>query len=112
MRFFALVTLLNLPPEMLPDVILLDEPELGLHPMAVDLVAEMVKAAGQNRQVIVATQSPLLVDAFGLDQVIVLDLDQGATVLRQLDPAQYAQWIEQDYSSGRLWTKNLLGGGP
>ena len=112
LRFFALVTLLNLPPEMLPDVILLDEPELGLHPMAVDLVAEMVKAVGQKRQVIVATQSPLLVDAFGLEQVVVVDLDQGATVLRQLDPAQYVQWIEQDYSSGRLWTKNLLGGGP
>ena len=112
LRSFALVTLLNLPPEMLPDVILLDEPELGLHPMAVDLVAEMVKAVGQKRQVIVATQSPLLVDAFGLEQVVVVDLDQGATVLRQLDPAQYVQWIEQDYSSGRLWTKNLLGGGP
>ena len=112
LRFFALVTLLNLPPEMLPDVILLDEPELGLHPMAVDLVAEMVKAVGRARQVIVATQSPLFVDAFGLDQVIVVDLDQGATVLRQLDPAEYAQWIEQDYSPGRLWTRNLLGGGP
>lgn len=112
LRFFALVTLLNLPPEMLPDVILLDEPELGLHPMAVDLVAEMVKAVGRSRQVIVATQSPLFVDAFGLDAVIVVDLDEGATVLRQLDPAQYAQWVEQDYSSGRLWTRNLLGGGP
>ena len=112
LRFFALVTLLNLPPEMLPDVILLDEPELGLHPTAVDLVAEMVKAVGRARQVIVATQSPLFVDAFGLDQVIVVDLDQGATVLRQLVPAQYAEWLEQDYSPGRLWTRNLLGGGP
>ncbi len=112
LRFFALVTLLNLPPEMLPDVILLDEPELGLHPMAVDLVAEMVKAVGQSRQVIVATQSPLFVDAFGLDQVIVVDLDEGATVLRQLDPRQYAKWVEQDYSSGQLWTRNLLGGAP
>ncbi len=112
LRFFALVTLLNLPPEMLPDVILLDEPELGLHPMAVDLVAEMVTAVGRSRQVIVATQSPLFVDAFGLDQVIVVDLDEGATVLRQLDAAQYAHWIEQDYSPGRLWTRNLLGGGP
>ena len=112
LRFFALVTLLNLPPEMLPDVILLDEPELGLHPTAVDLVAEMVKAVGRASQVIVATQSPLFVDAFGLDQVIVLDLEKGATVLRQLVPAQYAEWLEQDYSPGRLWTRNVLGGGP
>ena len=112
LRFFALATLLNLPLEMLPDVILLDEPELGLHPTAVDLVAEMVKAVGRARQVIVATQSPLFVDAFGLDQVIVVDLDQGATVLRQLVPAQYAEWLEQDRSPGRLWTRNLLGGSP
>ena len=112
LRFFALVTLLNLPPEMLPDVILLDEPELGLHPTAVDLVAEMVKAVGRARQVIVATQSPLFVDAFDLDVAIVADLNQGATVLRRLDPAQYAKWLEQDYSPGRLWTRNLLGGSP
>ena len=112
LRFFALVTLLTLPPEMLPDVILFDEPELGLHPTAVDLVADMVKAVGRASQVIVATQSPLFVDAFGLDQVIVLDLDQGATVLRQLVPAKYAEWLEQDCSPGRLWTRNVLGGGP
>lgn len=56
LRFFALVTLLDLPPAMLPDVILLDEPELGMHPTAVDLVAEMVKAVGHTRQAVVATQ--------------------------------------------------------
>ena len=77
LRFFALVTLLNLPPAMLPDVILLDEPELGLHPTAIELVAHMVKALAQEKQTIVATQSPLLVDAFGLDEIIVLDLKDG-----------------------------------
>ena len=60
LRFFALVTLLNIPPEMLPDVILLDEPELGLHPAAVALVGGMIKSMSAERQVIVATQSPLL----------------------------------------------------
>ncbi len=112
LRFFALATLLNLPPEMLPDVILLDEPELGLHPTAIELVAEMVKVVSRRRQVMIATQSPLLVDAFGLDRVIVVELQEGATVLRGLDPAQYASWLDQDYSPGRLWTKNLLGGCP
>lgn len=99
MRFFALLTLLNLPPEMLPDVILLDEPELGLRPTAVDLVAEMVKSVGRAGQVLVATRSPLFVDAFGLDQVIVLDLDQGETVLRQLVPARYAERIRRPVST-------------
>lgn len=112
LRFFALVTLLNLPGEMLPDVILLDEPELGLHPAAIELIAEMIKAAGRNRQVILATQSPLLVDAFELEQVIVLDIEDGATRARQLDPRRYQNWLEQGYLPGRLWTKNLLGGRP
>ena len=112
LRFFALVTLLNLPPDFLPDVILLDEPELGLHPVAIGLVAEMIKNVGRKRQVIVATQSPLLVDAFGLDQVIVLDLEDGATVLRRLKPEHYERWLEREYSVGRLWTKNLVGGRP
>ena len=79
LRCFALITLLNLPAEMLPDVILLDEPELGLHPTAVELVAEMVKEVGRHQQVMLATQSPMFVDAFGLDRVVVLDLDQEAT---------------------------------
>ena len=112
LRFFALVTLLNLPPAMLPDVILLDEPELGLHPTAIELVAHMVKALAQEKQVIVATQSPLLVDAFGLDEIIVLDLKDGKSELRKLDPDEFRIWIEEDFTPGQLWEKNLLGGRP
>ena len=112
LRFFALVTLLNLPPEMLPDVILLDEPELGLHPTAIELVAHMVKALAQEKQVIVATQSPVLVDAFGLDEIIVLDLKDGKSELRKLDPNEFRIWIEEDFTPGQLWEKNLLGGRP
>ena len=112
LRFFALVTLLNLPPEMLPDVILLDEPELGLHPAAIELVAHMVKALAQEKQIIVATQSPLLVDAFGLDEIIVLDLKDGRSELRKLDPDEFKIWIKEDFTPGQLWEKNLLGGRP
>ena len=112
LRFFALVTLLNLPGEMLPDVVLLDEPELGLHPAAIELLAQMVKATSRDRQVILATQSPLLVDAFELEQVIVLDIEDDATRARQLDRSRYENWLEQGYLPGRLWTKNLLGGRP
>ncbi len=64
LRLFALVTLLNLPAEMLPDVLLLDEPELGLHPAAIGLIAGMIKQRSVDRQVIVATQSPRFVDSF------------------------------------------------
>ena len=112
LRFFALVTLLNLPPEMLPDVVLLDEPELGLHPAAIALVGGMIKALAEDRQVIVATQSPLLVDAFGLDEIFVLDLQDGRTEFRKLDPNDYRIWLEDKFTPGELWQKNLIGGRP
>ena len=112
LRFFALVTLLNLPPEMLPDVLLLDEPELGLHPAAITLVGGMIKALAEERQVILATQSPLLVDAFGLDEIFVLDLQDGRTKVRKLSPDDYKVWLDDNFTSGELWQKNLLGGRP
>lgn len=111
LRFFALVTLLNLPPEMLPDILLIDEPELGLHPSAVDLLGSMIKSVAAERQVIVATQSPLLVDSFGLDEVMVLDLQEGRTSIRVLNADDYQVWLEE-YSPGDLWGKNVFGGRP
>ena len=112
LRFFALVTLLNLPPEMLPGVILLDEPELGLHPAAVALIGGMIEALSKQRQVIVATQSPLLVDTFDLEEIFVLDLKDGRTQFRKLNPDDYQLWLDDNYTTGELWQKNLLGGRP
>ena len=112
LRFFALVTLLNLPREMLPAVLLLDEPELGLHPAAESLVGGMVKALAADRQVIVATQSPLLVDSFDCNEIVVADFEGGETSLRRLDSEQYQQWLDDGFTSGELWQKNLLGGNP
>lgn len=110
LRFFALVTLLNLPAEMLPGVLLLDEPELGLHPAAISLIGSMIDVAAMDRQVIVAAQSPLLVDNFRLDEIVVLELEKGRTTVRRLDEAEYGQWLDE-YSTGELWQKNVLGGG-
>lgn len=112
LRTFALVALLNLPPVMLPSVILLDEPELGLHPAAISLVAQMIKQLSHDRQIIVATQSPSLVDEFELDEIIVLDLEDGRTRLRKLAADDYQVWLEQDYTPSQLWQKNVLGGRP
>lgn len=111
LRLFALVTLLNLPLDMLPDVILLDEPELGLHPAALSLVGGMIRSLASQRQIIVATQSSLLVDVFELDQLFVLDLKGDATTVRTLKSDDYCDWLEE-YSTGQLWEKNLLGGYP
>ena len=112
LRFFALVTLLNLPREMLPDVLLLDEPELGLHPVAIALIGNMIKALAGDLQIIVATQSPLLVDVFNLDEIIVLDLHNGSTAFRRLEPNAYREWLDDSFTPGELWQKNLLGGRP
>ena len=111
LRYFCLVTLLNLPEEMLPSIILLDEPELGLHPSAISLIGSMIKVMSLQRQVIVATQSPLLVDSFGLDQIFVMDLKDGQTKISRPNEEELKHWLEE-YSTGELWQKNVLGGRP
>ena len=112
LRFFALVTLLNLPKEMLPDILLLDEPELGLHPAAVGLVGGMIKKLSLDVQIIVATQSPQLVDVFDLEEVIVLEAEDGETVFRRLNADEFESWLNDGLAAGELWVKNLLGGRP
>ena len=111
LRFFALATLLNHWPEALPSVLFLDEPELGLHPAAIPLLGGLIRSLGRTRQIVVATQSSLLVDEFEFEQTQVLDYTDGATRIRRLDPDDYRQWLE-DHSLGQLWEMNLLGGGP
>ena len=112
LRFFALVTLLNLPPGMLAGVLLLDEPELGLHPAAVNMVGSMVKSVAEERQVIVATQSPLFVDSFDLDEILVLEMREGRSEFRKLGREEYLAWLDDGFTTGELWQKNLLGGRP
>ena len=111
LRLFALVTLLNLPSDMLPDVLLLDEPELGLHPAGIGLIAGMIKQRSMDRQVIAATQSPRFLDSFDLHEIVVLELRDGRTLCRRLASQEYQRWIEE-FSPGQLWEKNLLGGRP
>jgi len=112
LRFFALVTLLNLPSQMLGGVVLLDEPELGLHPAAVNLIGSMVKSVAEERQVIVATQSPLFVDSFDLDQILVLEMRKGRSEFRNLEREDYLSWLDDGFTTGEMWQKNLLGGRP
>ena len=111
LRFMALATLLLQPVEMRPKVILIDEPELGLHPYAIGLLASMVRSASVDTQVIVATQSPLLLDYFEPEEVLVAERRGGETKLRRLEAAPLSVWLE-DYSLGQLWQKNELGGRP
>lgn len=111
LRTFALMTLLNLPLDLLPSVILLDEPELGLHPAAVSLVGGMIRSLSSQRQIIVATQSSLLVDVFELEKLLVLNLDGDATTVQRPKSEDYREWLGE-CSTGQLWENNLLDGYP
>jgi predicted ATPase len=73
LRFMALATLLLQPPERLPKIIIIDEPELGLHPQAIDLLGNMMVTAGRGAQIIAATQSPRLLDSFSCENVLVAE---------------------------------------
>ena len=112
LRFFALATLLLLPLAMLDEVILLDGPEVGLHPSGVDLLGGLISSLSADRQLIVATQSPVLVDVFGLGKLFVLDLKKGRTSITWLDPEEHHHWLETDFFLGELWESGLFGGGP
>lgn len=112
-RFIALATLFLQPPELLPNVIIIDEPELGLHPQAIDVLASMIKIASQHVQVIVATQSPRLIDNFEVNNIIVAEMDSvyHCTVFKQLCEDTLKDWL-QDYTNSELWEKNIFGGQP
>lgn len=113
LRFMALATLLLQPPDTLPNVIVLDEPELGLHPAAIAELAAMIRMASKYSQLIIATQSTRLVDEFGCDNLVIVERDETnkCSVFKRLDQEQLAEWL-QNYSLSELWEKNVLGGRP
>ena len=111
LRAIALVTLLLQPEEDLPDVLILDEPELGLHPYAINVIGGLIKAVSTKTQVILATQSTALVDCFDPEDIVVVERKGRESVLRQQDAESLADWLE-DYSLSELWEKNVIGGRP
>ncbi len=111
LRAMALITLLLQPDDQLPNVVIIDEPELGLHPYAIEVIASLIKSASAHAQIIVATQSTKFVDQFDPSEIIVADRSGGETTLSRPSPDRYKEWIEE-YSVGELWEKNILGGRP
>lgn len=111
LRFIALATLFLQPDYYLPSVILVDEPELGLHPYAIEMLASLIRQASTSTQVIVSTQSSLLLDHFDPEDVLVANRVDGGTQIVRLEPSRLKEWL-QDYSLGQLWEKNELSGRP
>ncbi len=111
MRFMALATLFLQPIQYRPSMILVDEPELGLHPFAITMLASLIKSASTDTQVVVSTQSPFLLDHFRPEDVLVADRVDGGTQLTRLSSDSLASWLD-DYSLGQLWEKNQFGGRP
>lgn len=110
-RSIALTTLLLQPEEDLPRLLILDEPEIGLHLYALELIAGLIRAASVRTQVIVATQSSALVSFFEPEEILVSEALHGESSFRRLDAGALEEWLEE-YSLGELWERNVIGGGP
>lgn len=108
-RFICLVTALLQPDP--PSTIIIDEPELGLHPYAINLLGALIRSASARMQVIVATQSVPFLNEFSIDDLLVVEREKGATVFLRHSENDFADWLE-DYTIGELWEKNILGGRP
>lgn len=111
LRAMCLITLLLQPHEELPGLIVVDEPELGLHPYALNVIASLFKAAANHTQVLISTQSSTFLDSFEPEDVIVVKREGQLSAFWRLKPDDLQSWLE-DYSLGEVWEKNVIGGGP
>jgi len=109
LRFLFLLTILLDPTP--PGLIVIEEPELGLHPDVIPKIAELLVEASKRTQLIVTTHSRMLIDALGDDpeSVIVCEKHDGETTLERLDGERMKVWLEK-YSLGELWSKGEIGG--
>lgn len=111
LRFICLATLLLQPVKLLPDTILIDEPELGLHPYAISVLADIFKQVAEDRQLIVSTQSVELINELSPEDIVVVDQEEGASIFKRFTGQELSGWLEE-YSMGEIWKRNILGGRP
>jgi len=111
LRFICLMTLLLQPAELQPASIIIDEPELGLHPSAIVLLSSIIQQVSHQKQIIISTQSVDLINEFSPDDIIVVENSDNGSVFKKLDSQQLESWLDM-YSLGELWLKNVIGGRP
>ncbi|MDX6500788.1 MAG: hypothetical protein QOG23_4048 [Blastocatellia bacterium] len=111
LRAICLITLLLQPEDELPLLIVVDEPELGLHPYALNVIASLFQAAAHHTQVLISTQSSTFLDNFQPEDIIVVERDGEASKFTRPDAVALGEWLDE-YSLGEVWEKNVIGGGP
>lgn len=111
LRFICLATLLLQPVKLLPDTILIDEPELGLHPFAITVLADIFKQVAEDRQLIVSTQSVELINELSPEDIVVVDQEDGVSTFKRFTEQELSGWLEE-YAMGEIWKRNILGGRP
>lgn len=112
LRFICLVTVLLQPLELMPEIVIIDEPELGLHPQALAIVASLIQRLSLQRQFIIATQSSNFIDMFEAQDIVVVNKSSdGSSELVRLNEEQLDNWLEE-YTITELWDMNLIGGRP
>ena len=111
LRTMALVTLLAQPEDELPGLIVIDEPEIGLHPYAIEILAALLKSASVHCSIILATQSVTLINEFAPEDVVTVTREKGQSKFERQSSASLAAWLD-DYAIGDLWERNLIGGNP
>lgn len=109
LRFIALATLFLQPNP--PKLIIIDEPELGLHPYAINILADLIRIAGKKSQIILSTQSAQLISEFTPDDIIIVENENGATTLTRPNQKTLENWLT-DYTLGDIWQSNIIGGNP
>jgi predicted ATPase len=111
LRSVALITALGQEPDHLPILTVVDEPELGLHPYAINVVAALMRSVAAKGQIVASTQSTTFLDQFDPADVVVVDNVGGESVFRRPDATSLKDWLA-DYSISELWEKNVIGGRP
>jgi predicted ATPase len=112
LRFICLVTVLLQPVKFMPDIVIIDEPELGLHPEALLIFANLVERISLQKQFIIATQSSALIDLFAAEDIVVVGKNNdGTSSFARLDQNELSEWLKE-YNVSELWDKNIIGGRP
>jgi predicted ATPase len=111
LRFACILTVFRYPKEKRPDILLIDEPDLGMHPQAIDLLYHIVCVVSKYRQVIISTHTTELLDKFNAEDILVADRRGGKTVLNRLDTDELEEWLA-NRSLSEIWANSIIGGLP